>query len=227
MFGAAGFHARALTRPGGIAILGVLRKLAKSVSTEDFAIDEKPCRIIELERSTAPAAEPAAEGRTATVTSLAEPPSGARPDLASSVRVMLAEQGRLAQIAKELKPASATDDEFGRFARQAVQTIDALDRIVDLGRTHEQSEEFSGWFRSVEALYERMQRLFENYDLRLMHCMGQNVDFNIHDVIEYRRTNEYPHNTVIQEIRKGIVFRGRVLRDAKVVVACNEGREPG
>jgi molecular chaperone GrpE (heat shock protein) len=51
---------------------------------------------------------------------------------------------------------------------------------------------------------------------------GKLVNFDIHDVVEYRRTNQYPHNTVIKELQKGVVFRDRLLREAKVVVACNE-----
>ena len=143
-------------------------------------------------------------------------------DLLTELSSIMAEKGRLAQLAAEITPAAQTDDEFGRFVRQAIQFLDGLDRIIELGRKEEQSEEFQGWFSSVEAVYERIATLFEQHDLRALHCMGQEVDFSLHDVIEYRRTRDHPHNTVIEEIRKGYVFRGRILRDAKVVVACNE-----
>lgn len=147
-------------------------------------------------------------------------------DLLSSVSDMLAEHGRLAQIASEMKPAGVQDDEFGRFARQAIPFLDSLDRIVELGREQEHTKEFEGWLRSIDALNDRALRLFENYGLTLIDCLGENVDFSKHDVIEYRRTEDFPHNTVIKEIRKGVVFRGQTLRDAKVVVACNDDEAP-
>lgn len=149
----------------------------------------------------------------------------APPDLVSTLSEILAENTRLERLSQELKPASAQDDEFGRFARKAIPIVDALDRIVELGKEHGESEEMRGWFESVESLYDRVLRTLEAHDLHVMQCLGQPVDFGLHDVIELRRTREYPHHTVIQEIRKGIVFRDRVLRDAKVVVALNEDEE--
>lgn len=152
------------------------------------------------------------------------PAAGA--DILSSLNALLLNQNaKLERLADELKPTGAHDDEFGKFARQAIKFIDGLDSIVLLARKFPAEGELAGWLRSVEVLWDRMVDLFGQFDLKIMSCLGQKVDFNLHDVIEYRRTTEHPHNTVIEEIRRGVIFRGRVLRDAKVVVACNEDDE--
>ncbi len=149
------------------------------------------------------------------------PAAGA--DILSSLNELLLNQNaKLERLADELKPTGAHDDEFGKFARQAIKFIDGLDGIVLLARKFPAEGELAGWLRSVEVLWDRMVELFSQFDLKIMSCLGQKVDFNLHDVIEYRRTTDHPHNTVIEEIRRGVIFRGRVLRDAKVVVACNE-----
>jgi molecular chaperone GrpE (heat shock protein) len=197
--------------------------MTRVVSAEEFPIGEKPLRIIDV----SDLARPAREGEGGELEEGSAPvaveaaPAARRADLISTLSEVIAERGRLERLSQELKPASAQDDEFGRFARQAIPIIDGLERIIELGKEHAASTELSGWIESVEALYQRVLRVFENYDLKVIHCVGQKVDFGLHDVIEYRRTRDRPHDTVIQEIRKGIVFRGRVLRDAKVVVAYN------
>lgn len=203
--------------------------MTRVVGAEDFPIGEQPLRIIEIgdlkrpEPTAGAAAEPAVQtARAAEVIEAPVAPPPARPtDLISTLSEVIAERGRLEKLSQELKPASPQDDEFGRFARQAIPIIDGLDRIIELGREHAATTELSGWLESVQAVYQRVLRVFENYDLKVMHCVGQKVDFGLHDVIEYRRTRDYSHDTVIQEMRKGIIFRGRVLRDAKVVIAYN------
>ncbi len=213
--------------------------MTRVVSADEFPIGEKPLRIIEIEevsddtakgRESHANSEKGAGSPSAVVVDAPVSASPARPavgsvlpkaDLISALSQVIADRGRLEKLSQELKPASAQDDEFGRFARQAIPIVDGLDRIIELGREHAASAELSGWLESVEALYQRVLRVFENYDLKVVHCVGQKVDFGLHDVIEYRNTRDYPHDTVIQEIGKGIVFRGRVLRDAKVVVAYN------
>ena len=52
--------------------------------------------------------------------------------------------------------------------------------------------------------------------------MGKKVDLNLHEVVEYRASADHPNDTVIGERQKGYVLRGKLLRDAKVVVAYNE-----
>lgn len=209
-------------------VLSRLKKLARAFSPDEFTVDEKPVEVIDFAKlareSGGNEAKPAAESESveSAPADVLNVPGVVGADLMSAFGEILAEHGRLSKLAQELKPAGPQDDEFGRFARQAITFIDGFDRIVDLARTHPHSEEITGWLRSVEVLYERVLRLFENYGLKVINCLGQKVDFNLHDVIEYRRTTDYPHNTVIQEIRKGIIFRGRVIRDAKVIIACND-----
>ncbi len=133
------------------------------------------------------------------------------------------EKIRLAEEIEKLKTTAPQDDEFAQFARQAVYFLDAMDRIVEAGKKHAQSEEIKAWLQGVEAAYQRMIRLFEKHGLKVVSCLGDKVDLGVHDVVEYRKTDRHAHNTIIEEMQKGMIFRGKVLRDARVVVACNEG----
>jgi molecular chaperone GrpE len=216
---------------GGYAILSRLKSIARRFwSSEEFVIDARPLETIAARRSSNGSSRPATNGASTfapPVESHEEAPESPAPavqDLYSSLHRIMAEHGRLAEkIAAEVKPVGAHDDEFKRFAHQIMPYLDAMERTFDLSRKNEPSEEAKGWLESFETAHaRRLLPVLEKFGFEVMNCMGQTVDFNIHDVIEYRRTKDHLHNTVIEEISKGIKFRGRILRDAKVIVACNE-----
>ena len=202
----------------------VLTILKQAFFPQEFVIDERPVPIYVPER--AAGKEPAElSGDGADRQNFGEMQS---PDLLSQMAELLLEQVRLAEKARQLELNNAGDDEFGRFVRHVLPFLDNFARLLDMAREHEVSTEISDWLRSVESLYYRLVTLLDYYGLRFINSMGKIVDLNVHEVVDYRITSEYPHNTIIKEMQKGIVFRGRLLRDAKVVVACNsqEDRNP-
>ena len=103
-------------------------------------------------------------------------------------------------------------------------TLDGFDRVLSAARGYEGSEEIDNWLKSIESLYFRMLRMLESYGLFQIQAVGKKVDLNMHEVVEYRSSANYGNDIVISERQKGYVFRGRLLRDAKVVVAHNERR---
>ncbi|HPK04006.1 MAG TPA: nucleotide exchange factor GrpE [Candidatus Sumerlaeota bacterium] len=150
-----------------------------------------------------------------------QPPS--QRDLLTQMTELLAEQARLELKTRQLEMnAGAGDDEFGRFVRQLLPFVDNYSHLLDMAREQSHDPELDAWLRNIEALYFRIIRLLEDFGLRFISSVGKQVDLDYQEVVEYRRTDEYPHNTVIRELQKGAVFRGKLLRDAKVVVACNE-----
>ena len=139
---------------------------------------------------------------------------------------LLIEQVRLTERARQLEMSKAGDDEFGRFVRQALPFLDNFARLLDMAREYPPTEELNNWLKSVEALYYRIINLLESYGLRFINSIGKVVNLDLHEVVDYRTTDQYPHDTIMKEMQKGVVFRGRLLRDAKVVVACNEPERP-
>ncbi len=66
--------------------------------------------------------------------------------------------------------------------------------------------------------------MLESYGLFQLKAVGAKVDLNLHEVVEYRPSTDHMNEIVISERQKGYVFRGKLMRDAKVVVAYNERR---
>lgn len=120
----------------------------------------------------------------------------------------MVEQVRLAEQARILESRKGSDDEFGRFIRQALPFLDNFYRLLELARENPPSDEVTNWLKNVEALYFRIVNLLENYGLVFINSLGKKVDFNLHEVVDVRRSREHPPETVIKELQKGVVFGG-------------------
>jgi molecular chaperone GrpE len=68
-------------------------------------------------------------------------------------------------------------------------------------------------------LYFRVLRIFERFGLVQLRTIGQAVNLDIHDVVEYRFSAHHEPDTIIAERQRGYVLDNKLLRDAKVVVA--------
>lgn len=187
----------------------------------EFVIDERPLPVhreqeTEATRQSEAGEAPAANGR---------PHYFGRKqtdDIVHQISELLVEQVRLIEHARHLERGQAQSDEFERFARQVLPFVDNFSHLLDMARESQLSGEAANWLRSVEALYFRIISLLESFGLTFIDSQGKVVDLDYHEVVEYRRTNRHPHNTVIKDVQKGVVYRGRLMRDAKVIVACNE-----
>jgi molecular chaperone GrpE len=144
-------------------------------------------------------------------------------DLCGLVQRVMSENERLQGLTEELEKRSKQPVEIEKFIRSLLPTLDSFDWVLNLARGFQASEDIDNWLRSVESIYFRLLKMLENYGLYQLKTVGKKVDLNLHEVVEYRRSTDRPNDVVISERQKGYVFRGKLLRDAKVVVAYNEG----
>jgi len=145
-------------------------------------------------------------------------------DLMERTAEYLAELWRLLDLAREMEDqrSRTSDEELRSVARMMLPVLDALDRVLEYAKeVKNPDDQFNNWVRSVEGVAQRLGRALEKMGLVPISAVGNEVDLAMHDVVETRRTREYPDNTVIEERMKGYYFRGRLLRDAKVVVALS------
>ncbi|MCL5271049.1 MAG: nucleotide exchange factor GrpE [bacterium] len=203
-----------------------LSAIKQAFYPEEFVVDEKPLEITVPDKDAESTNEksPVAEEAMAALDAVFGRSNGGT-DLLSQTTQLLLEQVRLAEMAKLAEAGRARDDEFSRFVRQALPFLDNFSHLLELAREHPPSHELDAWLKNTEALYFRITRLFEGFGLRFINSVGKTVDLDYHEVVEYRSTTEFPHNTIIKELQKGVVFRGRLIRDARVVVARNPGAE--
>lgn len=179
------------------------RFLRRVLFAEEFVIDEKPQPVYE----SVGGGKDGQDGQ----------------DLATVMSRMLRDQERLAELNEQLRAGpEAGNEELDRFVRRLLTRLEGFDRILEAFRSMSPSEEVQQWLRSLEGLYFKIQGELMAQGLMPIETLGRPVDLNCMEVIDYRRTADYPHNTVIQELKRGYRYKGKVVRDAQVVVACNE-----
>jgi molecular chaperone GrpE (heat shock protein) len=59
--------------------------------------------------------------------------------------------------------------------------------------------------------------------LQSIESIGTLVDFTVHEVVEYRNVPDGILNLIIEEKQKGYKYKGKIIREARVVVANAEG----
>ena len=147
-------------------------------------------------------------------------------DLVQDLAEMLRDQERLREINESLRASQGTEDsrELDFLIRRFIARLDGFDRILDAFRSMPPTEEVNNYLRSLEGLYYKIQEDLKNVGLTPIETLGKDIDLNCMEVADYRQTREHPHNTVINELKRGYRYKGKVIRDAQVVVAHNEGR---
>lgn len=148
--------------------------------------------------------------------------SPGKGDIMALARETLLENDRLKEEAKKTSRRAAKPDETEKLLKGLLSTLDGFDRVLHLGRSYPQSEVIDNWLKSVESIYFRLLNTLESYGLYQMKTVGSKVDLNLHEVVEYRPSADHPNDVIISERQKGYILNGKLLRDAKVVVAYNE-----
>jgi molecular chaperone GrpE len=151
-------------------------------------------------------------------------PKEDQDDLLTLSANMLKDNDRLEELNRQLESRKASPHELEKLFKGILPTLDGFDRVLHLARNRPQTEEMDNWLKSIESIYFRLLNLLEQYGLFQLKSVGSKVDLNVHDVVEYRPSADHENDTVISDRQKGYVFKGKLLRDAKVVVAYNERR---
>ena len=130
------------------------------------------------------------------------------------------ERRRAAEQTGNPAPAAGSDAEAKQIARSMLPSLDALDRIIEFGEGHiSRDEAFQNWLISIKGLRARLTKTLEGMGLSAMSAVGCEVNLEIHDVVSVVPAGKFPANTVVAEQQRGYYFKGKLLRDAKVVVA--------
>lgn len=111
---------------------------------------------------------------------------------------------------------------FARYANESL-VVDLLNVVDDLERTlelaQEKHEDFSAFLKGIEMVLAHLYDLLKKYGLSPIEAKGDIFDPNYHEALLKIETDDYPEDTVVEELQKGYMLNERVIRTAKVKVA--------
>lgn len=118
---------------------------------------------------------------------------------------------------KEFREATQRSNE--RLIVNLLGVMDDLERAIETGKTAENLDALSD---GVEMVYRNLCTALEREGLTRIETLGKPFDPNVHEVLAKVHTKDHEEGTVIEESRKGFMFKGRVMRPSIVKIASRE-----
>ncbi|MHA1384567.1 MAG: nucleotide exchange factor GrpE [Candidatus Helarchaeota archaeon] len=73
-----------------------------------------------------------------------------------------------------------------------------------------------------EIIHKKLIEFLEKEGVKSIKTVGEKFDPFLHEALLSEKTDEFPENTILQEIKKGYYLKDKVLRPALVKIAKNE-----
>ncbi|TCP53306.1 molecular chaperone GrpE [Tumebacillus sp. BK434] len=148
---------------------------------------------------------------------------------------LIAEVARLTTEAEDFKTrylrAQADFDNFRRRSRQekdefaAYANVKLIEELLPVLDTFEMAmktnaeTDVKSLLTGVEMVFRQLTGALEKQGLSAIEAVGQPFDPNLHEGIMQVASDEYPSNTVVQELRKGYKVKDKVVRPSMVQVS--------
>lgn len=102
--------------------------------------------------------------------------------------------------------------------RAILPILDDLQRTVEHARqTQPQNEDPVA--EGVKMIIEKFEKVLENTGVEVVQAVGKEFDPELHEALMTRNSEEYPEGIVVEEYEPGYIYKGKVLRHAKVIVS--------
>ena len=112
--------------------------------------------------------------------------------------------------------------EYVQFASAELmrELLNAMDSF-DLAIHNAGSDSSAGdtMLRGLDLIYKQFQDTLARFGLKAIEARGQTFDPNLHQAVSTVPTDDVAENTVVDELRKGYMLNGRLLRPVMVSVS--------
>jgi molecular chaperone GrpE len=110
----------------------------------------------------------------------------------------------------------ALDRANGRFLMQLLPVLDELDLAIEATGV-----DGGNVVEGIEMIRRKLWKLMMVEGVASIKAVGEPFDPRMHEAVLDIETSDYPDRTVIEEFRKGYLYRDRLLRASMVKVARN------
>lgn len=126
----------------------------------------------------------------------------------------------LADFDNYRKRIAKESDDIGKAGKRDIllgllSVMDSFERAFQSEALKKDSAFYSG-FRSI---FRQLEQLLEQQEVLSYESLGQSFDPNLHLATGTEVNPRYPEGAVCQEIQKGYLWEGKVLRPAQVLVS--------
>ena len=136
------------------------------------------------------------------------------------------------QLQKQKKISARLQADYQNLERQkqndisvgvSKKTNDLLKNFIDIYedfiRAKDAYEKEGANVDNLNGIIKNMKSIFGNYDVKLIETEGRKADPNLHEVVQEIPDNDHEEGTIVEEITKGYIIRGEVMKYSKVCVS--------
>ncbi len=122
------------------------------------------------------------------------------------------------------KRAEKEKAEFLKYANQSLiyELLGAVDNFERAVEAAEKKDDFKLLHQGVEMILKELHEILKKRGISRMEALGTPFDPHRHEAVTYADSEEHPENMVIEEIQKGYLLEGKVIRPAIVKVSKKE-----
>ena len=120
---------------------------------------------------------------------------------------------------KQLKEAVQRSNE--QLVTCLLDVLDDFDSAISVGETTENKKAL---LDGIKMIQKKLDNLLSKEGLERLECVGKLFDPNKHEILAQVPTKDHQSGTVLEEARKGFVFKGKILRPSVVTIACENSK---
>ena len=107
------------------------------------------------------------------------------------------------------------------FAREMLSVVDSLESAVNSSPQNkdELTDEIKNFIVGVEMTLEQLKQVFNNHNISKIDPQGDKFDYNVHQAMFERETDEVEPGLIIEVMQPGWSLHDRLLRPAMVGVS--------
>jgi molecular chaperone GrpE len=99
--------------------------------------------------------------------------------------------------------------EFKKFANESLIkelliVVDNIERAINSSKDEGNSN--NGLIEGIDMTLKELLKIFEKFSVKQVESLGKPFDPNFHQAVMQQENDEYPHNTVINELQKGYLI---------------------
>ena len=103
-----------------------------------------------------------------------------------------------------------------RLMLELIPVLDNFERGIEAAKN---LEDFEIFYKGITLIYKGFKEVVEREGLQSFSAIGDKFDPSKHEAVSLVESDEHSPDTVLDEIYKGYMLNGKLIRPAKVVVS--------
>ncbi len=149
-----------------------------------------------------------------------------------------AEQGKTKEYLNRLKYLQADFENYKKRVEKEFQEviqrsneklvaslIEILDDLENAISVAEKTANKNALLDGIKMVHKKLESLLEKEGLVRLETVGKPFDPNMHEVLAEIPTRNHQRGIILEEARKGFMFKGKILRPSIVKVACETSED--